>query len=194
MTRISRPYKAWPARRRLDSETPAKFSTKPRSIDASYLRNQYRNASRSRAGRLNSAGAHRHAPCYFFHVAAICARKGGGTSVSKPCQSGLIIEKEVDRLLLDGFVPASIVVNEALDIVQFRRRTGGIWNPPRESLPSAFRKWFGRVCLIDLRNALIQAKRKRQIIRKQGVRIKSVSPWRKPPKSKSRALLFPSAL
>ncbi|MFZ0285919.1 MAG: chemotaxis protein CheB, partial [Terriglobales bacterium] len=35
-----------------------------------------------------------------------------------------LLEKEVDRLLLDRFVPASVVVNENMEIVHFRGKTG----------------------------------------------------------------------
>ena len=34
------------------------------------------------------------------------------------------VEGEVDRLLLDRFAPAGVVINEQLEIVQFRGQTG----------------------------------------------------------------------
>ncbi|MGA8021629.1 MAG: chemotaxis protein CheB [Candidatus Acidiferrales bacterium] len=100
-------------------------------------------------------------------------RRVGGTQVSKPAQSGISIEKEVDRLLVNRFVPASVVVNDALEIVQFRGKTGAYLEPAAGQPTFSLSKMAREGLLIDLREALIQAKKEHQPIRKQGVRIKS---------------------
>ncbi|MFZ3329482.1 MAG: chemotaxis protein CheB [Candidatus Acidiferrales bacterium] len=100
-------------------------------------------------------------------------RRVGGTHLSKPAQSGISIEKEVDRLLVNRFVPASVVVNDALEIVQFRGKTGAYLEPAAGQPTFSLSKMAREGLLIDLREALIQAKKERQPIRKQGVRIKS---------------------
>ncbi|MGC1987251.1 MAG: chemotaxis protein CheB [Candidatus Acidiferrales bacterium] len=100
-------------------------------------------------------------------------RRVGGTQVSKPAQSGVSIEKEVDRLLVNRFVPASVVVNDALEIVQFRGKTGAYLEPAAGQPTFSLSKMAREGLLIDLREALIQAKKERQPVRKQGVRIKS---------------------
>ncbi|MGC1255963.1 MAG: PAS domain-containing protein, partial [Candidatus Acidiferrales bacterium] len=82
-------------------------------------------------------------------------------------------EKEVDRLLVNRFVPASVVVNDALEIVQFRGKTGAYLEPAAGQPTFSLSKMAREGLLIDLREALIQAKKERQPIRKQGVRIKS---------------------
>jgi two-component system CheB/CheR fusion protein len=109
----------------------------------------------------------------FFSPQHYEVRKVGGTPVSKPAQSGLSIEKEIDRLLVNRFVPASIVVNDALEIVQFRGKTGAYLEPAAGQPTFSLSKMAREGLLIDLREALIQAKKQRQPVRKQGVRIKS---------------------
>ncbi|MGA8408392.1 MAG: chemotaxis protein CheB [Candidatus Acidiferrales bacterium] len=103
---------------------------------------------------------------YDFH-------KVGGAQVSKPAQSGLPIEKEVDRLLVNRFVPASVVVNDALEIIQFRGKTGAYLEPAAGQPTFSLSKMAREGLLIDLREALIHAKKAHQPVRKQGVRIKS---------------------
>ncbi len=109
----------------------------------------------------------------FFTPQRYEVRRAGGNQVSKPAQSGLSIEKEVDRLLVNRFVPASIVVNDALEIVQFRGKTGAYLEPATGQPTFSLSKMAREGLLIDLREALIRAKKERQPIRKQGVRIKS---------------------
>ncbi|MFZ0883472.1 MAG: chemotaxis protein CheB [Candidatus Acidiferrales bacterium] len=100
-------------------------------------------------------------------------RRVGGTQVSKPAQSGIPIEKEVDRLLVNRFVPASVVVNDALEIIQFRGKTGAYLEPAAGQPTFSLSKMAREGLLIDLREALILAKKERQPVRKQGVRIKA---------------------
>jgi two-component system, chemotaxis family, CheB/CheR fusion protein len=109
----------------------------------------------------------------FFTPQHYEVRKVGGTPVSTPAQSGLSIEKEVDRLLVNRFVPASIVVNDALEIVQFRGKTGAYLEPAAGQPTFSLSKMAREGLLLDLREALIQAKKQCQPMRKQGVRIKS---------------------
>jgi two-component system, chemotaxis family, CheB/CheR fusion protein len=100
-------------------------------------------------------------------------RRVGGTQVSRPAQSGITIEKEVDRLLVNRFVPASVVVNDALEIVQFRGKTGAYLEPAAGQPTFSLSKMAREGLLIDLREALIQAKKEHQPVRKHGVHIKS---------------------
>jgi two-component system CheB/CheR fusion protein len=109
----------------------------------------------------------------FFTPQHYEVRKVGGIPVSKTAQSGLSIEKEVDRLLVNRFVPASIVVNDALEIVQFRGKTGAYLEPAAGQPTFSLSKMAREGLLIDLREALIQARKQRQSARKQGVRIRS---------------------
>jgi two-component system CheB/CheR fusion protein len=109
----------------------------------------------------------------FFTPQHYEVRKVGGTPVSKPAHSGLFIEKEVDRLLVNRFVPASIVVNDALEIVQFRGKTGAYLEPAAGQPTFSLSKMAREGLLIDVREALIQANKQRQTVSKRGVRIKS---------------------
>jgi len=83
------------------------------------------------------------------------------------------VEKEADRLLFNRFVPASIVVNEDMEIIQFRGKTGKYLEPaegqPTFSLPRMAREGL----LVDLRAALTKAKKEKGTVRKNGVLVQS---------------------
>ncbi len=83
------------------------------------------------------------------------------------------IEKEVDRLLMDRFVPASIVVNEQMEIVQFRGKTGPYLEPPAGQPTFSLSKMAREGLLVDLRAAFTKAKKENVTVRKQGVHIQS---------------------
>jgi len=55
--------------------------------------------------------------------------------------AGFGIDKQVERELVSRFVPASIVVNSEMEIVQFRGKTGAYLEPAAGNPPSACQKW-----------------------------------------------------
>jgi two-component system CheB/CheR fusion protein len=83
------------------------------------------------------------------------------------------IEKEVDRLLLNRFVPASIVVNEQMEIVHFRGKTGHYLEPATGQPTFSLAKMAREGLLVDLRAALTKAKKGNVAVRKSGVRVRS---------------------
>ncbi len=88
-------------------------------------------------------------------------------------QSGFTVEREVDRLLVDRFVPASVVVNEQMDIVQFRGRTGPYLEPASGQPTFSLSKMAREGMLVELRAALARAKKEKTSVVKEGVRIQS---------------------
>jgi two-component system CheB/CheR fusion protein len=100
------------------------------------------------------------------------SRKSNQSKLGKS-ETGFTVEKEVERILSSRFVPASIVVNEEMDIVQFRGRTGAYLEPPAGQPTFSLSKMAREGLLIDLRSALSKAKKDSTTVRKEGVRIKS---------------------
>jgi two-component system, chemotaxis family, CheB/CheR fusion protein len=86
-----------------------------------------------------------------------------------------LIEKEIDRLLLNRFVPASIVVNEHMEIVHFRGKTGPYLEPATGQPTFSLSKMAREGLLVDLRAALTRAKKKNATVRQTGVRVRSNS-------------------
>jgi two-component system, chemotaxis family, CheB/CheR fusion protein len=91
----------------------------------------------------------------------------------KPPQTGFTIEKEVERLLMNRFVPASIVVNEEMEIVQFRGKTGAYLEPAAGHPTFSLSKMAREGLLVDLRAALLKAKKSNATVRKERVRMES---------------------
>ncbi len=83
-----------------------------------------------------------------------------------------IVEREADRVLFHRFVPASIVVNDDMEIVQFRGKTGKYLEPPAGQPSFNLSKMAREGLLMDLRAALLKAKKQSAPVRKEGVRIR----------------------
>ena len=83
------------------------------------------------------------------------------------------VEKEVDRTLMDRFVPASVVVNEQMEIMQFRGKTGPYLEPAAGQPTFSLARMARAGLLVDLRAALTRARKQNVTVRKEGVRVQS---------------------
>jgi len=83
------------------------------------------------------------------------------------------VEQEVDHLLMNRFVPASIVVNDEMDIVYFRGKTGPFLEPAAGHPTFSLSKMAREGLLVDLRAAINRAKRENTTVRRDGVRVQS---------------------
>jgi two-component system CheB/CheR fusion protein len=92
---------------------------------------------------------------------------------SRPVQPASVLEKEVDRLLLNRFVPPSIVVNEDMEIVHFRGKTGLYLEPAAGQPTFSLSKMAREGLLVDLRAALAKARKKNATVRQVGVRVRA---------------------
>jgi two-component system CheB/CheR fusion protein len=85
----------------------------------------------------------------------------------------LDVQKEADRIVMARYVPAGVVVDEDMDILQFRGHTGAFL----ESRPGAaslnLMKMAREGLLFELRAAFQRARKERAAIRRTGVRMKS---------------------
>ena len=113
-----------------------------------------------------------HLPVHFGPPdSAVRRRKAANTKHETVPTSPL--EKEVDRLLLNRYVPASIVVNEQMEIVHFRGKTGQYLEPAAGQPTFSLAKMAREGLLVDLRAALTKAKKENAAVRKAGVRIRA---------------------
>jgi two-component system, chemotaxis family, CheB/CheR fusion protein len=85
----------------------------------------------------------------------------------------LSVEKEVDRVLGNRYIPASIVVNEQMEIVQFRGQTGAYLEPASGHPTFSLSKMAREGLLIDLRTALNKVKRSNSVVTVENVRVQS---------------------
>ena len=109
----------------------------------------------------------------FFTGVDYSLRRRGDAKSPKIPVAGLGIEKEVERELVNRFVPASIVVNSEMEIVQFRGKTGAYLEPAAGQPTFSLSKMAREGLLIDLRAAINTAKKENVAVRKEGVSIQS---------------------
>jgi two-component system, chemotaxis family, CheB/CheR fusion protein len=83
------------------------------------------------------------------------------------------VQREADRVLLGRFAPASVLVNEHMEILQFRGHTGSYLEPAPGSASLNLLKMVREGLFMELRNAIHKARRQGLSIRREGLRIKS---------------------
>ena len=100
-------------------------------------------------------------------------RKSEDPRSSKLPETVLTVGKEIERLLVNRYVPASVVVNEQLEIVQFHGRTGAFLEPAPGHPTFSLSRMAREGLLVDLRSALSKAKKDNSTVRKEGVVVTS---------------------
>jgi two-component system CheB/CheR fusion protein len=83
------------------------------------------------------------------------------------------MEREVEHLLVNRFIPVSIVVNDQLEIVQFHGKTGAYLEPPAGQPSFSLAKMAREGLLVDLRSALDIARKTNGTVRKEGLHVRS---------------------
>ena len=86
---------------------------------------------------------------------------------------GFDYQKEADRIVLGRYTPPGVVVNEDLDILQFRGQTGHYLEPAAGAASMNLLKMAREGLLLELRAALSDAKRHHAPARRPGVQVKS---------------------
>jgi two-component system CheB/CheR fusion protein len=82
------------------------------------------------------------------------------------------IDKSVDTILLSKFVPPSIIVNQELEILQFRGSTGLFLEPSSGKASFNLLKMAKPELVFDLRNIIHKANKLQQPIKKTGIKLK----------------------
>jgi two-component system CheB/CheR fusion protein len=83
------------------------------------------------------------------------------------------VENEVEQLLINRFVPASVVVNDQMEIVQFQGKTGAYLEPAAGQPTFSLSKMAREGLVVDLRAALSKATKTNATVRKEGVQFQS---------------------
>jgi two-component system CheB/CheR fusion protein len=83
------------------------------------------------------------------------------------------VDNEVEQLLINRFVHASIVVNDQMEIVQFQGKTGSYLEPAAGHPTFNLSKMAREGLLVDLRAALSAVKKTDAPVRKQGVQMQT---------------------
>src|SRR5215212_6576492 len=83
--------------------------------------------------------------------------------------------READRVALARYVPAGVLINEKLDIIQFRGRTSPFLEPAPGTASFNLLKMAREGLLGELRAALLAARKSDSTVRRENVRIKRES-------------------
>ena len=80
-------------------------------------------------------------------------------------------QKEADRILLGRFAPPAVLVNQNLDIVQFRGRTSAYLEAPPGEPTANVMKMAREGLFLELRSALSEVKKSGKGVRRKGLRM-----------------------
>jgi len=89
----------------------------------------------------------------------------------KNLDTGFDVDREVERILAQRFVPGSIIVNGDMEIVQFRGKVGPYLEPATGHPTFSLSKMTREDLQVDLRDALTRARKENTSVRKEGLRI-----------------------
>ena len=88
-----------------------------------------------------------------------------------------VIQNEANRILLDRYSPCGVLVNEDLEIVQFRGHTGAYLEPAPGDASLSLLKLAREGLLHGLRSAIQAARKTRKPVRRGGLRVRSEAGW-----------------
>ncbi|WGV24338.1 chemotaxis protein CheB [Halotia branconii] len=83
----------------------------------------------------------------------------------------LEMEKEADRIVLNNYAPVGVVINNDLDILQFRGKTNLYLQPPAGKPSFNLLKMAKEGLRLELRTAIHQAKKRQEIVKKEDLQI-----------------------
>ncbi len=87
--------------------------------------------------------------------------------------SAFDVRKAADSILLDQYAPAGVLINDELEILQFRGHTGYFLEPPPGEATHNLLKMAREGLLLDLHAAIYEARKKNTTVTKAGLRVKS---------------------
>ena len=112
-------------------------------------------------------------PVFKFDPAELAPGKGKAWMNVQEAAAGFDAQKESERILLSKYVPAGVVVNEDLEILLFRGRTGPFLEPAAGQASFSLPRMAREGLLTDLRAAIHKAKKEERVVRKEGIQVKS---------------------
>jgi len=97
-----------------------------------------------------------------------------GAAVGKT-HSLVDLQKAVDRLIMGKYAPAGVLINEDMDVVQFRGHTGPFLEPAPGEATFNLIKMAREGLALELRTAVHQARRDDRAVRKEGLAVNYAS-------------------
>ena len=94
------------------------------------------------------------------------------TVQNSPVASLEALQKEADRVVLERYAPAGILINEDLDVIQFRGRTGALLEPAPGLATLNLIKMAREDLRLVLQGALYEARKRNSVVRKEGLELK----------------------
>jgi two-component system CheB/CheR fusion protein len=88
------------------------------------------------------------------------------------------LESEVNRIIMDRYAPPGVVVDQDMQIVQFRGQTGAFLEPAPGEASLNLLKMTREGLLHGLRAALQNARKSRNVVRKDGLQVRLGNAWR----------------
>jgi two-component system CheB/CheR fusion protein len=104
------------------------------------------------------------------------AHAGPAFVTRRPASAGPVahdFQREADRILLGRYAPPGVLVDENFDILQFRGRTSAFLEAPPGDPTNNVLKMAREGLFLELRNALTEAAKQRQTVRRDNVRVQS---------------------
>jgi two-component system CheB/CheR fusion protein len=87
-------------------------------------------------------------------------------------------QREADRVLLTRYAPPAVLLNEELEIVQFRGETGAFLSPAPGKASLSLLKMLREGLMVAVRGAIARARRDQVPTREEGLKVKSANGWR----------------
>lgn len=87
--------------------------------------------------------------------------------------SVLDVRKAADNILLNQYAPAGVLINDDLEILQYRGHTGHFLEPPPGEATHNLAKMVREGLLLDLHAAIYEARKKNTTVTKERTRVKS---------------------
>ncbi len=94
---------------------------------------------------------------------------------AEPRVAGTDLQREADRLLLNRYSPPGVLVNEELEILQFRGDTAPFLAPAPGRASLNLLKMLREGLMVGVRKALQRARKEHASVREQGLRVRSGS-------------------
>jgi two-component system CheB/CheR fusion protein len=108
---------------------------------------------------------------------ALARPRAGPTGGADYASDVRAVQNEANRAILDRYSPPGVLVNESLEIVQFRGHTGPYLEPPPGDASLNLLKLAREGLLHGLRSALQAARKTHKPVRKEGLHVRSNGGW-----------------
>jgi two-component system CheB/CheR fusion protein len=96
-----------------------------------------------------------------------------GAQTVAPPAADVDLQREVDRLILNQYAPAGVVINERMHVLQFRGRTGGYLEPAPGSADFNLLSMARPGLMVPLRNAIQKVRAQHGSVVRQGIRVQT---------------------